>query len=897
MGVLFAIAVMIVTAIPVLVIWLAFSHVALRRKVEALVAELSTLKPIDIAPTETNVAYTRQDECVAKDATLPEKTEHALTDLQPQSTPPAKTASSVLSPETPPKSFVFDTTNIQKLTAWFKENWFIAIAALSLAMAGIFLVQYGIENGILSPRNRVLGALVFGGALIFAGEWIRRRASDEDGTTAFLPSAFAGAGIVTLFSAVLSANQLYGLIGKETAFVGLVVLAVLSMVLGWLYGSFLTVIGIIGAVAAPFIVSDGRSENTTWLFYYFALISAVGLGVDAMKRSAWVSTLGLIVPYLGATFVWLLTGSEHFVIFAALIAGAALCIPTMQPRPAFTGASNFQWLHTLGAGGWPEFPTRLAGSSLVTMVIVAVLVSMSGEIGFWLTLMILAGALFLLGYWFNRTDVLDDLAITVAAGMLAVIGLQGFFNIDVAATFTRPLNLDLGETAPKTITWLVAFGLGISIIAGWRSLRDTRHDLFWAAGAAAFAPAVIVLLALFWEPLFHLTPMQWAAHAIGVAVLMTVFAEQSLRNISTGTTERSAQLRTAMFALAALNMIAFAMSVVLTQTALTLGFAGVVASGAWLDRKFNIRPVSWFTQIGIVLCSYRLVVDPGVIWAYETDLLELFIGFIGTISFIAAAWVMLRERERTGAQIVAESAIWSLGGIFLCVLLFRALDGNDLFSHASLSLFGMIWLISAAAQFYRLRAGGVFQSMRMALGMIFGTLGLLMLGIAMTAGNPLNTGFVSGPPIFDSLMVAYLMPAILLGGIAWKFDHLERWLRMGKGAVACVSASAYTGFEIRRLWQGRDLTAYGVMDGELYSYTIVMLLTGSVLLGLALMKKSTALRKAAFAIIALTIAKVFLIDMSGLEGLIRVLSFLALGLVLAGLAMLNRWVSKALEEK
>ena len=112
-----------------------------------------------------------------------------------------------------------------------------------------------------------------------------------------------------------------------------------------------------------------------------------------------------------------------------------------------------------------------------------------------------------------------------------------------------------------------------------------------------------------------------------------------------------------------------------------------------------------------------------------------------------------------------------------------------------------------------------------------------------------------------------------------------------------MAATLYGGLEIRRLWQGNDLSAYGTVEGELYSYTIAMLLAGSVTLGLALMKKSTTLRRGAFAIIALTIAKVFFIDMSGLEGLTRVLSFLALGLVLAGLALLNRWVSNALEEE
>jgi len=467
-------------------------------------------------------------------------------------------------------------------------------------------------------------------------------------------------------------------------------------------------------------------------------------------------------------------------------------------------------------------------------------------------------------------------------------------DLEVARAFTAPLDADLGETPPRFVTWLAGFGILISALTGWRGLHDRRHRIFWSAGAALFAPATLGLLALYWEPLTHMSTVQWAAHAIAVAILMTLLAEHTLRNMSDD--QHSNRLQTALFVVAALNMIAFALSVVLTETALTLGFAGIAASAAWLDRKFEIRPVSWFVQLGIVVCSYRLVADPGLLWAIETSLLELCIGFIGTILLIAAAWFLLKKQERTGGMIVAESAVFSLSGIFLCILLFRAFNDNDLLSHWALSLFGMVWMISAATQFYRTKAGGALRQTRWALGAIFGTLGTLLLFLAATVGNPLFHSVVIGPPVFDSLLVAYLLPAILMAGIAWRFDHLELSLRKSLGVIGGGLAILYIGLEIRRLWHGNDLTAYGAIDGELYTYTIAMLLAGSATLGLALKKKSAILRKAAFAIIALTIGKVFLIDMSGLEGLIRVLSFLALGLVLAGLAMLNRWVSQALEE-
>ena len=85
----------------------------------------------------------------------------------------------------------------------------------------------------------------------------------------------------------------------------------------------------------------------------------------------------------------------------------------------------------------------------------------------------------------------------------------------------------------------------------------------------------------------------------------------------------------------------------------------------------------------------------------------------------------------------------------------------------------------------------------------------------------------------------------------------------------------------------------GVTDPELYTYTLALLLTSAGLMIAAWRRRSPLLRRAGVVLVGLTIAKVFLIDMSGLTGLIRVVSFLGLGLSLAGLALVNRWMTQA----
>ncbi len=877
------------------VVYLFIRQRALSKEVARLSAHLSDSTSRDAQPEDGAPVAAAGSTDVADPDPAP---------LVPQSPEPlsapapaaASNAASVTSDDTveenyqPPKQFVFGSDNMERLGAWLKENWIYVVAALSLTMAGIFLVQYGIETGLLSPTVRVVSALLFGVALIVAGDRIRRRGGDGDeDLTAFLPSLFAGAGIVTLFSAVVAARQLYGLIGPEMAFIGLIAVAAGAIALGWVYGNFLTVIGIGGAVVAPFIVG-GDSTDPTWLFYYFALIGAVGLTVDALKRSAWVSVVALALPYGGATLIWLTTPTSgpEFLLFSVVLAAAATCLPMMSVRPQFSGAMLFGPMHSFGPKGWPEFPTRLAAGGILAMCGVAFLVAGRDVPSFWLAVAALFVALTAVSFWLDRSPTLEDLAPPIALAIFAIIGWHGLVDLPVDRAFADAF-VGFESPAPWTITWLTGVGLAVTFLAAFKSARSTPFPVIWAFGAAAFAPLVMLSIELAWQPRPHLSDFAWAGHIAAVAAVMAVCANRA------GLVDGDMRLRTALYTLAALNMVAFAMAVTLTETALTLGFVALVVSAAWLDRRFDIKVINIFVQLGIVVCGFRLIGHPGIPWAIDTSLLELVFGYVGVIAGLAATWVLLQRRMRQSSIIVAESALWSLIGIFITLLIYRALeDNNPGEEHWSLSLFAMVWLISAANQFYRLQIDGVMRIVRTVLGIGFAAAGLVMLFLSVTLGNPLFGSIVLGPPLFDTLLIAYAAPAVLIAGVAWRFTHLGQQIRVAMVGLSAFLMVLYAGLEIRRLWQGPSLELPGVLDGEQYSYTIALILLGAALLVLAMLRKSVLIRKIAITVIAVTIAKVFLIDMSGLEGLIRVLSFFALGLALAGLALLNRWMTRSL---
>ena len=79
-------------------------------------------------------------------------------------------------------------------------------------------------------------------------------------------------------------------------------------------------------------------------------------------------------------------------------------------------------------------------------------------------------------------------------------------------------------------------------------------------------------------------------------------------------------------------------------------------------------------------------------------------------------------------------------------------------------------------------------------------------------------------------------------------------------------------------------------DGEWYTYSAVWLVYGAVLLAIGLFTGAALVRYASLGVIVLTLLKAFLFDMSSLEGVLRALSFIGLGLGLVGVGYLYQKV-------
>ena len=218
------------------------------------------------------------------------------------------------------------------------------IGGLALALGGIFLVRYSIEQGLLGPGVRIFLGALFAGLLIAAGEWTRRNeiaAGIVAIPTRHIPSILTAAGTVAAYATVYAAFALYDFLSPPAAFVllGLVALATLAAAL--LHGPALAGLGVAGAFVTPLLVSSD-APNYWALYLYLAIVTAAAFALARMRLWRWLAITAVV---LGA--LWMLPGVDYpsvdaltahlfhaiagFALVAALIVSGLLYGPSAEP--------------------------------------------------------------------------------------------------------------------------------------------------------------------------------------------------------------------------------------------------------------------------------------------------------------------------------------------------------------------------------------------------------------------------------------------------------------------------------------------------------------------------------------------------------------------------------------
>ncbi len=737
---------------------------------------------------------------------------------------------------------------------------FLWVGAITLALAAVFLVRYSIDEGYLSPEVRVILAALFGFALIGGAE--RMRARDDR-----VAQALAAAGVAALYGSLFAAVALYEMISKVAAGGGAAALTAFAIGVSLRHGIFVAGLAFIGGFASPAIIGS-ETPNTPVLFGYLLAIAAGALGVIRL-RGWWPLGWGLLAGSAIWTVVWMqsLAGGLHWVgLFLVAVAGLFVWATWRRMGERESPPADVVALV------WTAF-------GLTGCLLVAVIVQDDGKQGAgWLALAVHGAGLFMLARWTPRFQ-----HVAVLAPLLSLLTLALWWG----TTQGRGPGWDADR-----FVWVAILLGGFYAAAAFALLWNAARPGFWAALSVAAAFTHFLLCWYVLRGVASSTP--WGLISIGLAVPFLVGAERLTRwrQSMPGATEALG-----FMAAGVTFFIAAAIPLELSREWITVAyaieFAAVAAIAARLDL-LAMRQLCW-PLLAVVIV--RFVLNPEIL-KYPLGVTPIFNWILWGYGLSIAALVAgLRLLRPTGDERLARA---TEAGVALLVFVLATLEVRSVFQHDSMaepgatfterSFYVLAWGAFALAALWTARTRHhvvALWAWRLSGALAVATALVVQVVIANPVFERADLGRL---PIANGLFPAYAVPAAM-AALARRWIDVEpsRNAAFVAEAAASILAFVYVSLEVRHLFDpGFERAGFRASGLELYTYSIVWLLFGVALLALGFMRGAAALRHAGMALVCIVVAKVFLIDMAGLQGLLRVFSFLGLGAALVGLGYAYR---------
>lgn len=207
---------------------------------------------------------------------------------QTTKTEPAYTFKYTPVPETPAEPSALENA---LRTVFNGENLLVKLGVLILFCGIAFLVKYAAQRGMFPLELRLMSAAAGGVALLAIGWKLRTRRAEY-------ALALQGGGIGILYLVSYGAFRLYGLIPAVPSFALLVVISGLCAALALLQESRTMVLfGSIGGFAAPFLASVGIGDPAV-LFGYYTVLNLVVIGIAWFRSWRSINLTGFLATFL-----------------------------------------------------------------------------------------------------------------------------------------------------------------------------------------------------------------------------------------------------------------------------------------------------------------------------------------------------------------------------------------------------------------------------------------------------------------------------------------------------------------------------------------------------------------------------------------------------------------------
>ncbi len=723
---------------------------------------------------------------------------------------------------------------------------FVWVGGIAIALAGIFLVKYTIDAGLLSESVRVILGAVLGLSAISVGFKLHSRASS-------VAQSLVAAGIVDLYAVVWASAKLYDLIPESVGWILMAATTVAAVVFSLRFGAFVAGLGFVGGFSMPLLLGI-RVLDPSMLFVHFVLLQigvmflatrtrAPGLqAISAIASSLWC--IGWFLDRLDSTSMpWL--GLFALTTTVTHTLGSRLAPNVSPATKLYAWLTNSVVLITLtgllaktnfGTLEWVFLLSFAAGSIVIGRIDKA-------QRGLpWMVGAVCAG---LFASWANSTR--DTTAIwSVLASLITILGVGGHL---AARRAVRP-----EVWIALASIFSVAFGL---IAHHVPLLEPAPWTLIFTGIVALFAGGSYALLR--WRDQFSADAVFVQLCSVGVLVAITAWVAHVEFE----------------FIAAWLSIAWISVAVVFSNFALRLRLPQLISAAVALA----------------LLAALRLTLDP-VFHPDDFGATPIVSALPLLYTAVAAALLCIARRadeaqRSSDAHTLATTArlVILLGSVSVIHHAFTGSLRPSTPEPFEWSCVATIWLLAAIAMIRFPRFSPSATSVGIT-AMVLAVVGPCLLV------NPLWTPWpVAGITLFNMSWFIYGLPAavgLLWFARAWPLPSDQR--SIAGTALASIVLTGAT-VQVRHAFSATStldgiFRSHAPQGAELYTYSAMWIAIAFAFLWIAYKRKAPAVRWASLVVMIATTGKIFWIDTGHLTGLYRVASFLGLGISLLAIGYL-----------
>ncbi|MCR9587612.1 DUF2339 domain-containing protein [Vibrio alginolyticus] len=775
----------------------------------------------------------------------------------------------------------FLQSKVQSLLSNIQENWLVWVGALAMLIGGGYLVQVIGSHIQFSPFMRVSFAFVISLLMVLVGEWFHRkeqqnpqRAARAQGFT-YVPAAVTGTGLTGIYCTVIFAFVVYQMLTPSISLIILASAAFFSLALSLRQGPLMAVLGLIGGYTAPLWIG-GNEPNYFLLAGYICAISFAATLLMQKVRRSWI-TPSIAIPHV----IWMLlliesTPTELLFSWLAIYLSITLYLIFAVPRMGWMLNPRFRHYQSK----WTNSPTATAlATALLTFSAVTRMPDLNTlQMAYCYTLLVAIIWLPALRTGWSLRVFLPSILVSATALIVLTIAFDALYMVEREASI------------------LFALAVSIALIC-YRTYCQSLSDRSQLSGLLllVLAPAMSLITLFYIDEFMQGYLWYWTAFCALMATYYVVLGQRA----------RSLALECSAVMHALIIGIAF---VWLSDTWLTTAISIQVAIMALQAQVGLFRPASWAIKVAMGILVIRLTLLPFI---PEWQPVEAGHWAWVLVSYMPSLFILSYARS-TLKQVDRELTNW-FEGTFLHVFLMALFTQTNYWLTGQYGYLGHIDFTSAAVFANQALVMGLVYSYRsqfaQRLNRIYEIYSYLLwcafailIILLNTAESPLVTDNVSAQalPIFNMLSIGWLLPACILLIATFKRWNTLQVHRFAIASLGFLLAAIWLGMSIRQFWQTTSMMLYQPTSmAELFSYSVAGLLVGGLLTWRGMTQQGLMMQRVGLVVLACVALKVFLWDVSSLDGFWRAISFLGLGASLIALGWLfqklNRSVAKALE--